>query len=502
MARTAAELPKGTRITDYISLGVITRTFPIEEIEQVLEETGKRSKRQRDLPAHVVVYYCVALALYMQVSCREVLRCLLEGVRWLMGPGTPLKVTGRAGISQARARVGSEPVKRLHDRIVAPIGVRGLEKTTQGTWYRKWRVVSIDGSTLDIADTEQNAAAYGRPGASRGESAFPQIRFVSLVENGTHVLFGSQIAGYHTGEATLSKQVVQHLRPSMVCLADRNFFSYGLWKKSKETGADLLWRVKKNLTLPCFKRFRDGSYLSKIYPSAKDRRHDANGISVRVIEYTLKDVPDAEPVYRVITTILEPQEGPAKELAILYHDRWEIENAFDEFKTHLRGKRIVLRSKRPDLVRQEFYGFMMAHFAVRGLMHEAALKARADPDRLSYVHAVRVIRRKLAPFVASPPLRRGKHFMQAFLTRYWKNEWPHDWVGATRARSNERSSSGRLDHASHGHLYKTASSIWLRYLSEQYWDKPAIVANLKPPPFHDRCARDRSPVKCKDYRAC
>lgn len=407
MARTAAELPKGTRITDYISLGVITRTFPIEEIERVLEETGKRSKRQRDLPAHVVVYYCVALALYMQVSCREVLRCLLEGVRWLMGPGTPIKVTGRAGISQARARVGSEPVKRLHDRIVAPIGVRGPEKTTQGTWYRKWRVVSIDGSTLDIADTEQNADAYGRPGASRGESAFPQIRFVSLVENGTHVLFGSQMAGYHTGEATLSKEVVQHLRPAMLCLADRNFFSYGLWKKSKETGADLLWRVKKNLILPCLKRFRDGSYLSKIYPSAKDRRHDTNGISVRVIEYTLKDVPDAEPVYRLITTILEPQEGPAKEFAALYHDRWEIENAFDEFKTHLRGKRIVLRSKRPDLVRQEFYGFMMAHFAVRGLMHEAALKAREDPDRLSYVHAVRVIRRKLAPFVAFPPSGEG-----------------------------------------------------------------------------------------------
>ena len=403
MARTAAELPTGTRITDYISLGVITKAFPIEEIERVLEETGKKSKRQRDLPSHVVIYYCIALALYMQVSCREVLRCLLEGVRWLMGPEVAIKVTGRSGISQARVRVGSEPVKQLHDRVVGPIGVRGPEKTTRGTWYRRWRVVSIDGSTLDITDTQQNADAYGRPGASRGESAFPQIRFVSLVENGTHVLFGSQMSGYRTGETTLSREVVQHLRPEMLCLADRNFFSYELWKKSKKTGADLLWRVKKNLILPCLKRFRDGSYLSKIYLSAKDRRHDTNGIFVRVIEYTLKGVPDAEPVYRLITTILEPQEGPAKELAALYHDRWEIENAFDEFKTHLRGKRIVLRSKRPDLVRQEFYGFMMAHFAVRGLMHEAALKAREDPDRLSYVHAVRVIRRKLAPFVAFPP---------------------------------------------------------------------------------------------------
>ena len=189
----------------------------------------------------------------------------------------------------------------------------------------------------------------------------------------------------------------------MLCLADRNFFSYTLWEKSKKTGADLVWRVKKNLILPCLKRFRGGSYLSKIYPSAKDRRHDSNGIFVRVVEYTLTGMPDAKPVYRLITTILEPQEGPAKELAALYCDRWEIENAFDEFKTHLRGGRIILRSKRPDLVRQEFYGFLMAHFAVRGLMHEAALKAREDPDRLSYIHAVRVIRRKLALFAAFPP---------------------------------------------------------------------------------------------------
>ena len=240
MARTAAELPKGTRITDYISLGVISKAFPIEEIKRVLEETGKKSKRQRDLPSHVVVYYSIALALYMQVSCREVLRCLLEGIRWLMGPEVALKVTGKSGISQARARVGSEPIKQLHDRVVGPIGVRGPEKTTRGTWYRKWRIVSIDGSTSDIADTQQNADAYGKPGASHGKSAFPQIRFVSLVENGTHVLFGTHMAECRTGEATLSKEVIQHLQSEMPCLADRNFFSYYLWKKSKKTGAALV----------------------------------------------------------------------------------------------------------------------------------------------------------------------------------------------------------------------------------------------------------------------
>lgn len=403
MARTTAELTKGSRITDYISLGVIAKFFPLERINKVLADTGKASKRQRNLPGHVVVYYVIALALYMQVSYREVLRCLLEGVRWLQGPNADIKVAGKSGISQARKRVGIEPLQILHDELVVPIAVRGNKRTTKGAWYRKWRLVSVDGSTLDVSDTKENVTAFGRPKASRGQSAFPQIRLVSLVENGTHVLFGSRMAGYRTGELTLTKDVIGFLDKEMLCLADRNFFSYSLWKQAQATEAQLVWRVKKNLILPCLKRFRDGSYLSKIYASAKDRRHDSNGIEVRVVEYTIRGVPDAEPVYRLITTILDPKDAPAKELASLYHERWEIENAFDEFKTHLRGAKIVLRSKRPELVLQEFYGFMMAHFAIRGLMHEAALKADEDPDRLSYVHCVRVIRRKLIGFAAIPP---------------------------------------------------------------------------------------------------
>ena len=403
MARTIAEIPKGSRITDHISLGVIAKFFPLERINSVLTATGRASKRQRDLPGHVVIYYVIALALYMQVSYREVLRCLLEGIRWLQGPNGHIKVTGKSGISQARKRVGSEPLQVLHDELVGPIAVRGSKRTTKGAWYRTWRLVSLDGSTLDVADTKENELAFGRPKASRGQSGFPQIRLVSLVENGTHVLFGSRMAGYYTGEITLTREVIGFLRKGMMCLADRNFFGYKLWKQAQETGADLLWRVKKNLKLPCLRRFRDGSYMSRIYASDKDRRHDKDGIDVRGIEYTLEGVPDAEPIYRLITTILIPREAPAKELAALYHDRWEIENAFDEFKTHLRGAKIVLRSKRPELVIQEFYGFMMAHFAIRGIMHEAALRANEDPDRLSYVHSVRVIRRKLISFAAFPP---------------------------------------------------------------------------------------------------
>lgn len=403
MARTAAELPKGPRFTDFISLGVIAKTFPKDKVDEALKVTGKQSERQRCLPAHVMVYYSIAMALYMQVSCREVLRCLLEGIRWLLGPEAKIQVAGRAGISQARERIGSEPVQWLHDELVAPIAVRGGAKTTRGAWYGRWRLVSIDGSTLDVADTAANAAAFGRPGASRGKSAFPQVRLVSLVENGTHVLFGTRVAGYHASEIELARDVIESLRKGMLCLADRNFHSYSMWTQAAATRADLLWRVKKNLILPCRERLPDGSYLSKIYPTDKARRHDVEGVAVRVIEYTLENVTGAEPIYRLITTILNPKPAPAKELAALYHDRWEIETAFDEFKTHLRGANIVLRSKRPDLVIQEFYGFMMAHFAVRSLMHEAALKAAEDPDRLSFVHTVRVIRRKLPRMASLPP---------------------------------------------------------------------------------------------------
>jgi Insertion element 4 transposase N-terminal/Transposase DDE domain len=399
MARTVAALPAGSRITDYLSLGVIAKFFPLEKVHGVLERTGRASVRERDLPAHVVVYYVIALALYMRSSYREVLRCLLEGVQWLLDPSVPLKVAGKSGISQARSRLGAEPLKELYEAVVTPLA----ERRTKGAWYRDWCIVSLDGSTLDVADTAENEKAYGRPGASRGSSAYPKIRFVGLLENGTHVLWSAHLAPYATDEITLAQEVVPALRKGMLCLADRFFPSYQLWQAAAKTGAELLWRTRQNARLEVDRRLPDGSYLSRIYASTADRRQQRNAIVVRAIDYRLQDVPEAEPVYRLITTILDPQQAPAPELAALYHERWEIETALDELKTHLRGAQIVLRSKIPELVEQEFYGLLMAHFAIRGLMHEAALRADEDPDRLSFVHAVRVVQRRLPRFAALPP---------------------------------------------------------------------------------------------------
>jgi len=399
MARTVASLPEGSRITDYISLGVVARFFPREKVDAVLRETKRTSVRERDLPAHVVVYYVIALALYMRSSYGEVLRCLLEGVQWLLDPSARVRVAGPSGISQARSRLGAEPLKQLYEGIVCPVA----GKDTRGAWYRQWRLVSLDGSTLDVADTAENEKAFGRPGASRGSSAFPKLRFVSLLESGTHVLWGARMDSYAVSEVVLAQDVVRSLSKGMLCLADRGFTGYKLWQEAAHTGADLLWRTRQNAQLDVDRRLPDGSYISRIYASTSDRRNQRNPIVVRVVDYRLEGVPDAEPIYRLITTVLEPELAPAVELAALYHERWEIETAFDELKTHLRGAQIVLRSKTPELVRQEFYGLMMAHFAIRGLMHEAALKADEDPDRLSFLHTVRIVRRRMTRFGAIPP---------------------------------------------------------------------------------------------------
>src|SRR3954447_12603629 len=398
MARIPAGLPAGIRVSDHISLGVIARTFPPGEVRQVLAETGKASERERDLPAHVMVYYAIALALYTTSGTREVLRCLLEGLRWLWG-AEAVRVAGKSGISQARTRLGAEPLRCLYERVVRPVAT----PATKGARYRRWRLVSLDGSCLDVADTGENCAAFGRPEAGRGESAFPQLRFVALVENGTHVLFGARLGRFADGETTLARDALTALQAGMLCLADRQFFGHALWHDAAATGADLLWRVKRNLRLPREARLTDGSYLTTVYPSEKDRRHRVNGVPVRVVEYRLEGVADAEPLYRLGTTVLDPDAAPAAELAALYHERWEIEGALAELKTHLRGARAVLRSKTPELVWQEFWGLLLAHFAVRGLMHEAALRGDKDPDRLSFLHAVRVVRRKLPLFAALPP---------------------------------------------------------------------------------------------------
>ena len=265
--------------------------------------------------------------------------------------------------------------------------------------------MALDGSTLATQDTISNTDAFGKTGSKEGESAFPFLRVAALVEIGTHAIIAVAHGAWRDAEVVLAKTLFAHLQAGMLCLADRGFIGYECWRDAAATGADLLWRVGKNIILPCDEVLPDGSYLSHLYPSERDRERRTQGITVRVIEYTLPQVPDAEPYYRLITTILDPEAAPAEELAALYHERWEEESILDEVKTHLRGgNNAVLRSLNADLVLQELYGLLLAHYVVRSVMHDAALQSGEDPDRISFIHTVRVLRRTLPQAAALPPL--------------------------------------------------------------------------------------------------
>ncbi len=396
MARTAARLPDGTRISDHVTLGVLTTTVPAALIDAVLAETGRQSQRYRRLPARLVVYYVMALALYAQASYGEVLRCLVEGVRWLRLAGTNPALADKSAICRARTRLGPAPLKALFARIAAPFAT----PDTPGAWYGGRRLVSLDGTTIDLPDTPDLVERFGRPPASRGQSGFPQLRLLTLAETGTHALFAVALDRYTTSEVGLAPPLLARLQPGMLCLADRAFAGFELWRTAAASGADLLWRVRRNQVLPCCERLPDGSYLSRLYASPKQRRHDEGGLVVRVIDYRLEGIVDAEPLYRLVTTLLDPVAAPAPELAALYHERWESESTFAELKVTLPGERLMLRSRRADLVEQELYGLLLVHFALRRLMHEASQRAGCDPDQLSFVHAVRIVRRHL-PFHAA-----------------------------------------------------------------------------------------------------
>ena len=430
MAGKPAALSEGIRLSDLMSTMVLANVFPLEDVREVLAQTGKTSQRERNLPAPFMVYYMMALGLYRHAPYQEVLRCIFEAFTWLSPQGQEMPISCKAALSQARTRLGPEPMRLLYQSKVRPIA----EKETPDAFFASRRVISLDGSVMNLGDTTANAEAFGRPGVSRGPgSAFPQLRFVTLVENGTHVLFGAVPGPYATSEVTLARDVVKHLEPGMLCLADRFFYGFELWSQAASTGSDLLWRVRKNQILPCEERFPDGSYLSTIYPSTVRLRQKRDGKRVRVVEYQLaepkknrakvtqsgskkgnsdgltddtdsnEEKDEGETIYRLITTILDPTQASALDLAKLYACRWEIETTLDEFKTHLHGHDLVLRSKTPGGVYQEFWGLMLAHHAVRHIMHQAAQSCGISAQRLSYTHSLREIRRKLPQFLVIPP---------------------------------------------------------------------------------------------------
>ncbi len=400
MARAGQLKPvSDRRLSDLVSVGLLTRVFPPGVVDEVIAECGRTEQRHRSLPARTMAYFAIGMALHSDGSYGDVMALMTDGLGWVDGDDEPVKLPSKSGIFQARERLGAEPLKALFDRVAQPLAT----DATPGAWLAGRRLVAIDGTTLDVADTAVNDEFFGRPGVNKGEkSAFPQARMVALAECGTHAIFDAEIGPYTTSELAMSKPLVDRLEPGMLMLADRGFTGFDLWQQAIATGADLIWRAKSNTKPRRIETLDDGSWLAELRKN--NSKLDSEHVVIRVVEYHIDDGSGTElGPFRLFTTLLDPNEVSAVELADTYRQRWEIESAFGELKTHQRGSKVVLRSKSPALVEQEIWGHLCCHFAIRTLMFEAAHDGSVDPDRVSFTAALNISRRSLSSARGFPP---------------------------------------------------------------------------------------------------
>lgn len=387
------------RLSDLVSVGLLTRVFPPGVVDEVIAQAGRTQQRSRVLPARVVAYFTIAMALNADGSYEDVFADLVDGLSWASGWEDEYPCPSASAIFQARARLGSEPVEALFRTVAKPLA----RHEWADSWLADKRLLAIDGTTVDVADTPVNEAGFGRPGVGRGEqAAYPQARVVAIAETGTHAVIDAAIGDTGTGETTLARDLIDRLNPGTVLTADRGFYSFRLFKRGVATGADLLWRVRSNVRPRHVQTLADGTWLADISPTSGPGWRKIAPLRVRVIDYETTTSGDTSQSYRLLTTLTDPDEAIAEDLAAAYHRRWEIESVFDELKTHRRGPRIVLRSKSPDLVRQEIWGQLCCHYAVRTLMAETAWHSGNDPGRVSFVKALRLCRRSLTQGSFSP----------------------------------------------------------------------------------------------------
>lgn len=400
MARTKAVLGSGARLADYLSASLLARVIPADIVNEVLDAHGCNSQRVRSFPAVAGVYYCMALSLYPEAAYEEVFAVVAQGLAWAAGSAEPGRVT-KSSISGLRSKIGSAPLSELVRRCCVPLADPRIHPEA---FYGGLRLVAIDGSRFELPDEAENAQQFGRPGSRISVAGYPQALCTVLVECATHAVLGANIGACDAGEWEIFQPLLSRLAPGMLCLADRGFNGHEHWRQAQATGAQLLWRCREDRQLPVHEMLEDGSYLSAIYPThvgqAKAREQ---AIAVRVIDYALPKLDDGRPRYRLLTTLLDHQAAPALELAALYHQRWQIEAVFDELKTHLLQSRRVMRSKVPELVRQEFYGWVLAHYAVRWLLHQGAARSRIPHEELSFTGHVQLLRRAQPRSGAFPP---------------------------------------------------------------------------------------------------
>ncbi|MHB8345510.1 MAG: IS4 family transposase [Ferrimicrobium sp.] len=405
MARAGQQVVRDeARLEDRISIGVLAKVFPRHIVDNVVEAAGVREQRHRLLPSWLVVYYVLALAFFMDLGGGRVMRKLAGTLAWA-ARGVIVPIPSDEALSRARTRLGSTPLRLLFDQIAGPLA----DLETPGAFWRGLRLVSLDGTTLDLQDTGANWEAFGGPSTKNADGirlrgGFPQMRVVALAECGTRALIAAAVGGYHKGEKTLTKEVLVNFGPGMLVIADRNFPGYELWRDAVSTGADLLFRAGSSFELPIDQVLLDGSYLSRLKTPRDLRRAGAQDIVVRVIEYQLTDDSGgATETFTLISTLFDPKKAPAAELAELYHDRWSIETAIGAFKFKLKGNGVVLRSKNPDGAEQELWALLCAYYAIRDVIHAAACLTEQDPLRISFVNALDAVRSPIGDPGSFPP---------------------------------------------------------------------------------------------------
>jgi len=388
-------------LADRPLLEALEAAIPDEAVEAAIEATGTRERRRRRLPTHLVVTLVVAMGLWASESMRHVLAEVVAG--WREGTASERaawRLPSTAAIVQARQRAGARLLRELFHAVARPIATA----RTGGAFLGGLRLMAIDGTTLEVADTPENDRAFGRPTTGRGAGAFPQLRVLALIETGTHVICDAVLRPCRSGEVPTALRLVRSVGPGMLLLWDRGFHSYEVVRATLQREAHFLGRTKRNVVLHPTEVLTDGSFLARIYPSPTARQRAEQGIELRVIEYAL-DTPagPGRETYRLITSLLDEQAFPADQIAATYHERWEIETALDEVKVHQWAHPRPLRSKHPREVVQEAYGLLLAHLAIRTVMHQAALREGLDPDRLSFTGALRVLRRAIPRAQRTPP---------------------------------------------------------------------------------------------------
>ena len=407
----------GSLLTDAIGIGTLTRLVPRELVDEVVASAGRKEIRKNKLPARVMVYFVMAMALFYGDAYEEVMRKLAGGLDYIGTWRREWDVPGLGALCHARQRLGPEVMRELFERVAVPCAMR----STRGAWLAGRRLMAVDGFEAEAPDSAENASYFGYAG-KKGRSAFPFVRMAALVECGTHAIVAAEIARDGEGEETLTRRILSGgaIGPGMIVMADSGLYSYTNFRMAIDAGADALFRVGANLDLPALEWFPDGSYLTYIADSpekAKNNyrlRHglvkltDLPGIYARAVDYEVTDRGDGEEIITIVTNVTDPEEIPAVELAAAYHERWEAELVFDELKTHQRGPGTILRSRKPELVEQEIWGLLLTHYGIRHLMREAADQADLDPDRMSFIRALRVIRRQVTGQAAFSPSETGE----------------------------------------------------------------------------------------------